>query len=257
MNVNFGELYSSLYDQIHAEKDYAIEVEQFLNVLTELKVDLDSRFIDFGCGTGGHMKSLQDRGLYVEGYDISEAMLEKAKAKYPNASFHNKLDDLAEKFDVVYTLFDVINYQADKELLIKFLTQMGSTLRENGIMVLDSWQLSGIQADPPHKRERLIQLSGKDFKRVVSPSTTNLYRDTEMQIDIIDQTTGLLASSETHTMRAWTVEEIQSELTKLDFEVLRICDGRKWELQLTPDSWKFALVAKKRSVQGSGEVNRK
>ena|SRR3990167_139772 len=45
-------------------------------------------YLDIGCGSGNYTGALSDKGLNIEGIDISEEMLRKARQKYPHIVFH-------------------------------------------------------------------------------------------------------------------------------------------------------------------------
>jgi ubiquinone/menaquinone biosynthesis C-methylase UbiE len=48
----------------------------------------NGRYIDIGCGSGNYTSALFNHDILIEGIDISEMMLNKARAKYPNIIWH-------------------------------------------------------------------------------------------------------------------------------------------------------------------------
>jgi SAM-dependent methyltransferase len=69
-----------------------------------------SRALDFGCGTGRSTRFLRNLGLNVTGADISQAMLDQARALDPSGEYHliraNVVDEFAPKsFDVILSAF--------------------------------------------------------------------------------------------------------------------------------------------------------
>ena len=108
----FSEFYANCYDEIHSNKDYleeCLRLERF--ILKNSSNNEISKILDYGCGTGGHLLALQKEHRELAGFDISEDMLRIAKLKKSNVLFTDRLDDLDSNFDLVYSLFDVINYQ--------------------------------------------------------------------------------------------------------------------------------------------------
>ena len=58
-----------------------------------------SRALDFGCGTGRSTRFLKNLGLNVVGADISQAMLNQARAGDPCGEYHLVSGNIAEGFD--------------------------------------------------------------------------------------------------------------------------------------------------------------
>src|SRR6185437_2216367 len=62
--------------------------------------------LDFGCGTGRSTRFLRNLGLRVIGADISQAMLEQARALDPSGEYHLIRDNIAGEFAL--GSFDII-----------------------------------------------------------------------------------------------------------------------------------------------------
>jgi SAM-dependent methyltransferase len=255
MSKIFGSIYSELYDRIHQAKSYDLETTQFLAILEELGVDKSGKFLDFGCGTGGHMNSLQGLGLQVEGFDISDEMLAVAKTKNPRGIFHRDFEKMVRPYEVVYSLFDVINYQSSPKTLGIFLQTISDLLDPGGYFIVDSWNLSGVQLDPPKISKRTIKLGDRDIQRVVTPIFEKPSEISELRIDLIDESTGKVIETEFHRMRAWTVSEVAVALASVGISILKICDGKDWSKPLEPHSWKFTLVCQKQKLPDTGSVH--
>lgn len=58
------------------------------------------RALDFGCGTGRSTRFLRDLGLEVIGVDISQAMLDQARALDPSGDYHLLHDNIMGEFAV-------------------------------------------------------------------------------------------------------------------------------------------------------------
>jgi SAM-dependent methyltransferase len=257
MSKIFGSIYSELYDRIHQAKSYGFETTQFLAILEELGVDKSGKFLDFGCGTGGHMNSLQSFGLHVEGFDISNEMLAVAKAKNPQGIFHRDFKTMVRPYEVVYSLFDVMNYQNSPKTLGIFLQAISDLLDPGGYFIVDSWNLSGVQLDPPKISKRTITLGDRSIQRVVTPVFEKPSGVSELRIDLIDESNGKILETEFHRMRAWTVPEVAVALASVDISILKICDGKDWSKPLEPHSWKFTLVCQKQKSPDTASVHLK
>src|SRR5215813_762568 len=73
-----------------------------------------SRALDFGCGTGRSTRFLRNLGLNVTGADVSQAMLDQARALDPSGEYHlipaNVADEFAlGSFDIILAAFTFDN----------------------------------------------------------------------------------------------------------------------------------------------------
>lgn len=91
-------------DQVDAfdsgHKDYAVQA--FLKWYSELGGIAEGKLIDLGCGTGDYMHALMKQypELKITGYDGSETMLNKARAKLLNVVCSN-FSDITDSADMV------------------------------------------------------------------------------------------------------------------------------------------------------------
>lgn len=53
-----------------------------------LKPIPEKPYLDLGCGSGNYTQALFSKGVKIEGIDISQGMLSKAREKYPEVIFH-------------------------------------------------------------------------------------------------------------------------------------------------------------------------
>jgi len=98
-----------------------------------------SRALDFGCGTGRSTRFLRNLGLNVTGADISQAMLDQARALDPSGEYHLVLDDIAGEFppgsfDLILAAFTFDNMPNDAKT--DALSGLRILLSPNGCLVL-------------------------------------------------------------------------------------------------------------------------
>ena len=77
-----------------------------------------SRALDFGCGTGRSTRFLRNLGLEVIGIDISQAMLDQARALDPSGNYYLIRDSIVSQFrtgsfDVILAAFTFDNIPSD------------------------------------------------------------------------------------------------------------------------------------------------
>jgi SAM-dependent methyltransferase len=124
---------SNIYDFSRAAaRETVAELSKILR-LTET-----SRLLDLGCGTGNFTAALGQYAASVTGIDISEGMLRRARAKFPNLNFvHGDVTNLPfdpDTFDGAFTV-QVLHHIKEKE---RFLKEVYRVLRPGGRFVIDS-----------------------------------------------------------------------------------------------------------------------
>lgn len=116
--LRVGEAYDDLaegYDRFHIDAKSRAENRFVANRIAR-RLERGGRVIDVGCGTGLLLDLVSippDRFL---GVDVSESMLEQARAKHPRHTFvradAQKLDNAYGQFDLVVSLFGSPSYCA-------------------------------------------------------------------------------------------------------------------------------------------------
>lgn len=72
------------YDTTRCADPFVVE-----RLLANLKAKSGGKYLDIACGSGNYTGALHKNGLLIEGIDVSEEMLNKARRKYPTISWHN------------------------------------------------------------------------------------------------------------------------------------------------------------------------
>lgn len=244
--MTFSKLYAECYDQIHSSKSYEGESKRMLDFLkTELGKTNILKIMDFGCGTGVHLNSLAGERLELYGYDRNEYMLEVARRKYPDLSVSSDYSQIPGDLDLVYSLFDVVNYQiTDAEVGI-FFRSLASKLSRGAMLLIDGWHYPGVKLDPPNARERDIVFESTIINRRVQPSTQDDYRTTILDITLEDKLQSQMLTHERHTMRAFEREELAAFASACGFKEINFRDGRDWFSELHAESWRFVMFAEK------------
>ena len=91
--------------------------------------------LDVGCGRGGLMEQLSHDDIEAKGIDLSEVMVNEAKAKGLNAECIDVADERGQ-YDAAVAVFDVLNFMDTPELE-KFLEDVAKTLKPNGLFIAD------------------------------------------------------------------------------------------------------------------------
>ena len=245
--TNFAGEYAKQYDLIHGQKDYEAEVSQVRNELFLRGITTKCSVLDFGCGTGSHAAILRDKGFDAWGYDQNSDMIQEARKKnFKNRQyFTSDLSELDSNFKVVYSFFDVINYQVTSAELNSFFDQMDSRLISGGLLILDSWNKEVVKNDPPRKSSRSYMAEGREFVRKVYPSSSDNFETTRLLIELIDEKLSICVQSEEHLMRAYSPSELSQIITNKGYDDIKIFELSDWNSVPTVDSWRFGLSAVK------------
>jgi len=224
--AEFDEEYAGIYDEIYASKDYRSECD-FVQALYERLTGRarPRSVLDLGCGTGRHLSHFPSDAVRI-GVDQSLSMVTEARGRgLPSIEFiHSRIGDFRSPtaFDLVYSLFHVINYHvSDPELRAFFLT-LRSTLSPDGIAVIDSWNRAAWTMDPPGDRVRFL----RDDRSLIRATQTDVdYSRDRVLLKILTflrTPTGTfeLLPIEEHEMRAFTPLSIAEMAAEAGLEIV-------------------------------------
>ncbi|MGS2642877.1 methyltransferase domain-containing protein [Streptosporangium sp. LJ11] len=139
----YGPKFAEIYDAVYTlrGKDYEAEAEYVAKVILARRPGAVS-LLDVACGTGAHLACFGRTFGHVEGLDISEPMLEIARARNPEAALHvadMRSFDLGRRFDAVTCMFTAIAHQRSADELTATLRCFARHLTPEGIAVIDPW----------------------------------------------------------------------------------------------------------------------
>ena len=135
------EVLAPYYDDFTAGFAY----EEWVAAIERRALDLGlrgRRALDLACGTGNSTGPLLDRGYSVVGCDVSSAMIEEARRKYPahaDAFLVADVRDLPDlgQFDLILCLDDAVNYLLSIEELEATFAGVARLLSPRGIFAFD------------------------------------------------------------------------------------------------------------------------
>jgi len=162
------ELYGEIEALLGFEKERELLYKLFLEKLKSLGI---KEILDLGCGSGRFMELAQDAGFSVEGVDLSQEMVKRAKQKGLKASCQD-VCSLTKKYEAVVAIFDVINYIPLPKLQ-NFYRCIANVLKEGGYFLCDINTLYGFEEVAQgalwiDKEERFVAIEadfdGKELK---------------------------------------------------------------------------------------------
>ncbi|MCQ4349644.1 MAG: class I SAM-dependent methyltransferase [Sulfolobales archaeon] len=182
--------------------------------------------LDVPCGIGRISHSLSELGYNVVGVDISERLLEVAKARSPKVTFlkgdMRRLKDVIgdRKFDLVINIFNSLGYYSEEEDI-----EILKNLRDSSRKLV------------------VINIDNRDFIIYNLPSVRHIYIPPYLVVDAneFDVSTSRLRVIRTYylngkevdkfefSQRLYSLHEIVRELKRLGLTVLNVYSGHSWK----------------------------
>jgi SAM-dependent methyltransferase len=136
------------YDEYTSANNYELWLGEVLLPELEKRGLRHGRALDAGCGTGRAFEPLLRRDWEIVGCDVSAAMLDEARRKFPDVPVSRA--DLRElpalgRFDLVLALNDVVNYLTEDGDLERALAGMAANLTPGGLLLFDSNTLASFR----------------------------------------------------------------------------------------------------------------
>ncbi|MBN1466052.1 class I SAM-dependent methyltransferase [candidate division KSB1 bacterium] len=124
-----------------AHVNYKLWATYIHEIVTRFRPE-SRRIVDLSCGTGTLCLLLAHYGYQVTGMDSSHAMLRQAARKTASAQIRYVCADLcslpmAERSDVMISLYDSMNYLMDIPLWNRSLLDIHSCLNDDGLFIFD------------------------------------------------------------------------------------------------------------------------
>jgi SAM-dependent methyltransferase len=131
---------AGIYDEFTGANDYELWFGELLPRLEALGLRRGA-LLDVACGTGKGIAPMLRRGWTITACDISEAMVEKAREKFPEGVTFG-ICDMRElpvygSFELVWALNDPVNYLLGDDDLVPALQAMSANLADDGLLAFD------------------------------------------------------------------------------------------------------------------------
>ncbi len=179
MNEYYGELCTQIY-----EKDKSIadgkELEFFLSFVTDKKM----KVLEPMCGNGRMLIPFMEKGIDIEGFDISEEMLRVCKLKGQNLNlnpniYYGKIEEFknGKNYDLILIPFGSFSLLPD-ELAKESLANMKTLLKDNGKLLLTVMTNTGTVKEIPDWIE--TNRHYLDSKEIIEYKKVNYDRTSKM-----------------------------------------------------------------------------
>ena len=238
LSIKKSEPYTTLaeiYDSVMQDVDYETWADYIDEIIMHHHPEARD-LLELACGTGTMALSLEELGFFnITATDGAPEMVKAAQEKGDkvNSEVDFQVVDfldirLDKTFDVVFMVFDSVNYLHKKEEVGQLFEQVSGVLRDNGIFIFDF-------TTPRNSRKAIKVLNNNSrrvnpFMRFHRESTynakerihTNRFHIEKTDVDGSGKREMI---EETHRQKIYTFEEMCNITEKSEFTLLEAYDG--------------------------------
>jgi SAM-dependent methyltransferase len=158
---HFGEEVAARYDESSVDMFDRDVVEPVVDFLAELAGD--GAALELGIGTGRIALPLSERGVRVQGIDLSEAMVAKLREKPGGEEIEVAIGDFAATrvdgtFSLAYLVFNTINNLTSQDEQAACFQNAASHLEPGGCFVIEVG-VPGLRTLPPGERFQVFDFA--------------------------------------------------------------------------------------------------
>ena len=202
--------FAKYYDKFYQSKNYEKEVDFLMNFIND-----GDKIIDIGCGTGIHASLISRKGFNVDGLDLNKEMIDIAKKRLNSSLYvQNVLNiNIDERYDVIISMFAVINHLKNTSELKKCLSNMKGILKRNGTIIIDlhNPQSSGNKTD--------------NFDNMSKTMEWHYDEKAKLEKSKIIFKIGNKKYEDSHIFRIFTIDEVRECCDSVGLKVEKICEN--------------------------------
>ncbi|MDZ7774021.1 MAG: class I SAM-dependent methyltransferase [Balneolaceae bacterium] len=242
MNDDTRPEYSKLaevYDALMEDVDYAYWAD-FIDALMQQHHPDPRHVLEVACGTGSLAISLDELDCYeITATDKSPDMIRQARRKGREAGSEvdfrvmDFLDiDLDQRYDVVFSVFDSVNYLHSTRQVDAMLQETRRVLRPGGLLIFDfTTPRNSIQAIRYLNNEEGYAEGGYRYfrKSRYDPEEKIHYNDFRIEKLADDRETVLREFRELHRQRIYTLTEMREVVAATDYRLAAAYKGFEME----------------------------
>ncbi len=257
MTLAFDTAYSTYYDLLYHDKDYAAEADFIVRLIERhLGSGLQGvALLDLACGTGRHALEFARRGFHVAGSDQSKAMLQRAAENVARAQVHVDLHAhsfqtaaaIGGTFQVVTAMFSALNYLTTYADLSLALRAIGQLLEPGGLFIFDFWNGNAVLDGYSPVRVKEVRNGNRRLLRTSDTTLDPLLQMAHVHYHILlSEGDRILADfEEDHHVRYYFPQEMVDFLGLHGFDLAHRCPFMQPDVELSPLEWNLSYVARK------------
>lgn len=209
---------ADIYDTVMQDVNYELWAD-FIDAIIQEHHPHPTSILELACGTGSISLFLDELECYdVVGTDKSPQMIQKARKKnksmFCNVDFEvmDFLDiTLDETFDIVFCVFDSINYLHSEQEILTFLDEAKQVLAPDGLLVFDfTTPKNSVQAIKYLNNEEGYTEDNHRYFRLSSYDADKRIHKNEFRIEKLtdDHETVIKQFKETHHQKIYTLQQM-------------------------------------------------
>lgn len=220
---------AEVYDEVMSQVDYEAWAD-FIHEIIVVHHPEAKTILELACGTGGLTLELAKmNGFEITATDKSPQMVAKAKEKtatsksaitFTEADFLNI--QLNKQFDVIFSVFDSVNYLRSEQNILKMLEQVRSVMKPNALYIFDfTTPLNSLEAiNFLNNREGTTQSGWHYSRKSTYDSKQKIhYNNFDIKKRIDDGQTVVQHFSEKHKQRTYTLAEMETIVAESRFTI--------------------------------------
>lgn len=226
---------ADIYDVVMEDVNYELWAD-FIDAIILEHHKNPKTILELACGTGSISLFLDELECYdIMGTDKSPQMIEKARKK--NRSMRCNVDfqvqdfldiQLDRSFDIVFCVFDSINYLHSSGEVLQFLKEVQTVLAPNGLLIFDfTTPKNSIQAiDYLNNEEGYTDDNHRYFRKSSYDANEQIHKN-EFCIEKLaeDQESVLEQFTETHLQKIYTLQQMLDIIDQTAYNIEAKYDG--------------------------------
>jgi ubiquinone/menaquinone biosynthesis C-methylase UbiE len=230
---------ADIYDTVMEDVNYELWAD-FVDAIILEHHPNPQTVLELACGTGAVSLYLDELECYnIVGTDKSPQMIDKAKEK--NKTMRCKVDfkvmdflniQLEQTFDIVFCVFDSINYLQTPEQVLQFLEEAKNVLHEESLLIFDfTTPKNSIQSIEYLNNEEGYTEDNYRYFRESSYDATEQIHKNKFRIQKLgeDQETVLEQVQETHRQKIYTLQQMLDIIDQTAYNIRAKYSGFDFE----------------------------
>ena len=249
---------ADIYDAVMQDVNYELWAD-FIDAIILKHHPRAKSILELACGTGSISLFLDELECYdVVGTDKSPQMIEKAckknRSMFCNVDFKvmDFLDiTLDQTFDIVFCVFDSINYLHTEKEILQFLSEIKQVLDPDSLLIFDfTTPKNSIQAIEYLNNEEGYTEDNHRYFRLSSYDADKRIHKNEFRIEKLaeDQETVLKQFRETHHQKIYTLQQMLDIIDQTAYNIRAKYSGFDFE-EADEKSLRITMVLQCPNVQ--------
>lgn len=225
---------AEVYDVLMDEVNYELWADFIDEIIIEHHPE-PTEVLELACGTGTMALSLEEFDCYnITATDASPQMINKAREKASKTD--SKIDfrtmdflsiDLDKRYDVIYMVFDSINYLLSDDDIHKFFGEIKKVLNSNGIFIFDfTTPRNSVKSIKYLNNESGTAKTGYKYYRTTRFDRRENMHYNDFMIYKLDSNQKIMQNyREIHKQRIHTLHEMESFIEKSELDLVTAYDG--------------------------------